>query len=101
MLKCKNHEVDFKEVSKDKIEQHLLCPLCNHWSIITLTTKQEADETNKNIRLQYEAKLTEWNKNGKVGSKPRIQKTESQVLGCVCFTQNCIGNADGSGCFEC
>ena len=101
MMKTTNHDSEFKEITKDDIEDSLLCPLCNRRSVICVTTREEVEETNKNIRIEYETKLAAWTAKGKVGSKPRTKKTESQVLGCVCYTQNCIGNIDGSGCFEC
>ena len=45
--------------------------------------------------------MNEWTAAGKKGMKPQMGKTVSQVLGCSCYMQNCIGNADGSGCFKC
>ena len=92
---------DFVEVTVEQIEEQLLCPLCNHRSLISITTKEEADKANKHTMKVYEARLEEWILNGKTGTKPRMARTESQVLGCVCYMQNCIGNTDGSGCFKC
>ena len=47
MLKHSNHKAELKMVSQDDIEANLLCPLCNHQSLISLTTKAETDKTNK------------------------------------------------------
>ena len=79
----------------------LLCPICNHRSLVSVTTKDKADRANELIMQSFELKLHEWNLKGRKGQRPRMGKTESQVLGCVCYMQNCIGNTDGSGCFKC
>ena len=68
---------------------------------LSTTTKAEANMANELIKTAYKKKLNEWSGAGKKGSKPRMSKTESQVLGCVCYMQNCIGNLDSSGCFKC
>ena len=101
LLNRLSHESEFREVTKNDIVEHLLCPLCNHRLLMCLNKKEEVEKNNKHIRIEYEAKLAEWNTKGRVGSKPRMTKTESQVLGCACYTQNCIGNVDGTGCFVC
>ena len=95
------HNPDFVEVTQEQIEKHLLCPLCNHRSLISVTTKEQADTENQRIQETFKRKLEDWERTGSVGRKPRMDRTQSQVLGCVCFMQNCIGNRDGSGCFEC
>ena len=95
------HDPNFVEVEENDIESNLLCPQCNHRSLISATTKAAADAANKVIEEKFEKKLQEWEENGRVARKPRMDKTQSQILGCVCFMQNCIGNSDGSGCFHC
>ena len=89
------------EVTADQIEVNLLCPICNHRSLVSVTTKKEAEIANDRIKRSFEQKLADWNFSGKVGPRPRMAKTQSQVLGCVCYLQNCIGNKDGTGCFKC
>ena len=92
---------NFVEVTEEKIEDHLHCPLCNHRSLVSITTKDQADAENDRIEKAFDRKVAEWNRNGRVARKPRMEKTHSQILGCVCYMQNCIGNSDGSGCFLC
>ena len=101
LIKSTVHNPEFVEVSSDQILDELLCPICNHRSLVAITTKAEVNMANELIKTAYEKKLNEWSGAGKKGSKPRMSKTESQVLGCVCYMQNCIGNSDGSGCFKC
>ena len=86
MVKRGTHEGDYKVVTKDDIKSKLLCPLCNHCSLISLTSKKEVDEANKNTRLNYKGKVAEWTARGKTGNKSRMGKTELQILGCVCYT---------------
>ena len=95
------HNPNFIEVTIDKIEHNVLCPLCNHRSLVSITTKGEVDAENKTIQDVYSQKVREWNQKGRNGNKPKMCRTKSQILGCVCYTQNCIGNSDGSGCFVC
>ena len=103
LIKCSHtiHNPEFVEVTSDKIESNIMCPLCNHRSLVCVTTKEQADSENSRLESSFDQKMTEWNSKGRVGSKPRMGKTHSQILGCVCYTQNCIGNNDGSGCFKC
>ena len=101
LLKSTVHNPGFVEITHDQILEHLLCPMCNHRSLVSLTTQLEAQMANKAIRESFERKMKDWNVAGKKGSKPRMGKTESQILGCVCYMQNCINNDDGSGCFKC
>ena len=95
------HNPNFVEVTQDKIEANLICPLCNHRSLVSVTSKEQATAENERIQKAYTRKFEEWSTNGSVGRKPRMEKTHSQILGCVCFMQNCVGNNDGSGCFKC
>ena len=44
--------------------------------------------------------MEEWDTKGRISSKPQMAKTHSQILGCMCYSQNCIRNNDGSGCFK-
>ena len=83
------------------IENDLLCPICNHQSVVALDTTEEVNEFNKNVMDIYSSKIDEWIASGKLGEKPRMGMTKSQSLGCVCLMQNCIGNTNGSGCFRC
>ena len=92
---------DFVEVACNEIESNLLCPICNHRSLVSLTTKEQADSENGRIQEFDKRKMEEWDTKGRIGSKPRMAKTRSQILGCMCYSQNCIGNNDGSGCFKC
>ena len=92
---------DYIEVTCNDIECNLLCPICNHRSLVSLTTKEQADAENSRIQDAYRRKLDKWNAKRRIGSKPRMTKTHSQILGCMCYSQNCIGNSDGSGCFKC
>ena len=101
LIKSTVHNPEFVEVRPEQIIEDLLCPMCNHRSLIAVSTKEEVDMANDVIKESYEKKFKEWEANGKKGSKPRMGKTESQILGCVCYVQNCIGNSDGSGCFRC
>ena len=101
LLKNTAHNPEFVEVTAEMILDDLLCPICNHRSLVSVTTKDEADRANELIMQSFELKLHEWNLKGRKGQRPRMGKTESQVLGCVCYMQNCIGNTDGSGCFKC
>ena len=95
------HNPEFVEVTHEKIEEHLLCPLCNHRSLVSITTKEQADTKNRRIQDAFNRKMDDWERNGRAAQKPRMEKTHSQILGCMCFTQNYIGNSDGSDCFEC
>ena len=101
LLKSSVHNPECVEITSTQILGNLLCPICNHRSLVSLTTKEEAELANRLIRENYENKIRDWNTKGRPGQRPRMGKTESQVLGCVCYMQNCIGNSDGSGCFKC
>ena len=101
LIKSTVHNPELVEVRSEQILDELLCPMCNHRSLSTLTTKADVETRNNLIREGYERRLNEWSAGGQTGSKPQMGKTESQVLGCVCYMQNCIGNSDGSGCFKC
>ena len=92
---------NFIEVTEEKIENNLLCPVCKHKSIIAITSKEEVDNANKHIRNNFERRLKEWEANGCVGGKPRMKKNESQTLACMCYLQNCVGSTNGNGCFKC
>ena len=101
LIKSTVHNPELVEVRSEQILDELLCPMCNHRSLVTLTTKADVETRSNLIREGYKRKLNEWSAGGQKGSKPRMGKTENQVLGCVCYMQNCIGNSDGSGCFKC
>ena len=88
-------------MTSDQILENLLCPMCNHRSLVSLTTKEEAELANRLIKESFDQKMIEWSARGRKGTKPRMGKTQSQVLGCVCYMQNCIANTDGSCCFKC
>ena len=91
----------YTDIHISDIVSNLLSPVCNHRSLTVLHSKEEADKANKTKIDAYENKVKEWENNGKLGTKPRLGKTYSEELGCVCFMQNCIGNNDGAGCFKC
>ena len=101
LIKTRPIGTNFIEVTEDIIEQNLICPLCNHKSIIALTKKEDVEYANQQIRMNIERRMKEWESNGRVGGKPRIKKTQSQLLGCMCYIQNCIGSTNGNGCFKC
>ena len=88
-------------VHSNQVDKEILCPMCNHRSIIALSTKASVNKVNNRKKEIYKQKLAEWEAEGKPGSKPRMLKMASQKLGCVCSFQNCIGNTDGTGCFKC
>lgn len=89
LIKNTIHNPDFVEVAAEQIEVNLLCPICNHRSLVSVTAKKEAEIANDRIKRSFEQKLADWNFSGKVGPRPRMAKTQSQVLGCVCYLQNC------------
>ena len=101
LIKSTVHNPNFVEITSEQILDNLLCPMCNHRSLVSLTTKEEAELANQILKDSFDQKMSEWSARGRKGSKPRMGKTHSQVLGCVCYMQNCIGNDDGSGCFKC
>ena len=101
LIKSTVHNPGFVQVSSDQILDHLLCPICNHRSLVSQTTQEEAELTNTLVLESFEQKLNQWTCGGKKGARPRMGKTASQILGCVCYMQNCLGNNDGSGCFKC
>ena len=92
---------NFIEVTAEIIEANLICPICKHKSIVALTKKEDAAVANDQIRINFERRMKEWEINGRVGGKPRIKKTQSQILGCMCYIQNCLGSTNGNGCFKC
>ena len=51
---------------------------------MNVTTKDEADRANELIMKTFDVKLHEWDMKGRKGQRPRMGKTESQILGCVC-----------------
>lgn len=89
------------EVIFEKIEQHLVYPMCNHKSLVTVTSIEEVNAENQCIQKEFNRKLEYWERNGKSEQKCRMKRTQSQIHGCVCYMQNCIGNSDGTGCFLC
>ena len=101
MLSRVEFQSELTEVSMEMIEKILLCLLCNHRSIVPLTKKEDVIYANKVILHNYELRVKEWESSGKKGIKPRAKGTESQILGCVCYMQNCIGSTNGNGCFSC
>ena len=94
-----NRRAECHKVTKEMIHGNLLCPLCNHQTLISLNTSKEIDKANNYIRTTYENRIKEWETKGRISGKPRMGKTECQVLGCVCYMQHCIGNSNGKGCF--
>ena len=94
-------QADLGPIQVKQVEKTILCPLCNHRSIVACTTKASVNKMNKRIREYNEKKLNDWEADGKTGPKPRGKAFKSQILGCVCYLQNCIGNPDGTGCFKC
>ena len=52
------HNPNFIEVTINKIEHNLLCPLCNHRSLVSIITKGEVDAENERIQDVYRQKLT-------------------------------------------
>ena len=42
------------------IENDLLCPICNHQSVVALDTTEEVNEFNKNVMDIYSSKIDEW-----------------------------------------
>ena len=77
------------------------CPECKHYSLAPIESNEEINAKNALIRAEYEHKLREHSAKGKQGPKPRSGKTVSQTLACFCFQQNCLGNPNGRGCFNC
>ena len=59
------------------------------------------DNTNRQIKSNFDRRMKEWESSGKGSGKPRMQKTTSQMLGCMCYIQNCVGSKTGNGCFKC
>ena len=51
------HNPEFVEVTHEKIEEHLLCPLCNHRSLVSITTKEQADTENQRIQDAFKRKM--------------------------------------------
>ena len=100
-LLISDHQSEFREILSNMVLSQLLCPLCNHQSLIALNTKEEVDKANSNIKENFQRRVKDWESKGKSGGEPRMGKTESQILGCCCYMQNCIGNNDGKGCFKC
>ena len=47
-------------ITADMIVQKLLCPVCNHRSLIVLTSKDEASKANRDIKALHDKRLKEW-----------------------------------------
>ena len=101
LIRTTVHNPSFVEVDSDQILENVLCPVCNHRSLVSVTTKAEADLANQLTRELYDKKVEQWKAGGMKTTKPRMGKTSSQILGCVCYMRDFIGNTDGSGCFKC
>ena len=63
LIKNRPASTNFIEVTEEIIEQNLMCPLCNHKSIIALTKKEYVEYANQQIRMNFERRMKkEWKK---------------------------------------
>ena len=53
LIKSTVHNTVFVEVTSDQILDHLLCPICNHRSLMPFTTKAEVDLANELVKEIY------------------------------------------------
>ena len=54
LIKSTVHNPELVEVRSEQILDELLCPMCNHRSLVTLTTKADVETRNNLIRELYE-----------------------------------------------
>ena len=63
LIKNRPASTNFIEATEEIIEQNLICPLCDHKSIIALTKKEDVEYTNQQIRMNFERRMKkEWKK---------------------------------------
>ena len=72
-----DYNPNFVEVTSDKVESHLLCPLCNHRSLVSITSKEQVDTRNERIQESFEKKMDVWNSDSRDGRKPRMENTHT------------------------
>ncbi|KAL3927271.1 MAG: hypothetical protein SGARI_005370 [Bacillariaceae sp.] len=51
---------------------------------------------------KYNIELTKWTRQQKKSQpKPKLPKAVSAMVGCYCFSQQCLTQPDGQGCYNC
>ena len=82
----------------------VLCPACNHGLGVGLLTREDLIARNAAADQKHRAKLAAWEAGDQKTRKPGATgegKQHAMPFGCMCASNNCGGNPNGSGCFTC
>ena len=80
------------------------CPACNHDLGVGLLTHEDLIARNAAADQKHRAKLAAWEAGDQKTRKPGATgegKQHAMPFGCMCASNNCGGNPNGSGCFTC
>ena len=93
------------DITKIKLSDFdaVACARCGHSFLYALESAEAVEERNAKMKEDYEKEKKIWEKSHaqKRGSKPRIKKSDSQSLACMCIVTACNNKVTGAGCFVC
>ena len=80
------------------------CANCKHNFVLPVgSTSLEIHHHNDKVKVAFRDKMAIWNTMSvsRKGPKPKVGRSISQKLMCLCTRMHCLNRSDGNGCFKC
>ena len=96
--------VNMKDLTRDKLDISN-CANCKHNFVLPVGLEQnEINHHNDKVKIDYREAMYAYNhksKSRKGDKKPKMGKTISMKLACLCTRMHCLNRNDGFGCLKC
>ena len=96
--------LNMHEITRDQLDLSN-CANCKHNFVFPIGISQiEINLHNDKIKKEYRTKMYEYKnrtKSRRGSSKPKMGRTMSRRLACLCTRMNCLNRSDGVGCLKC
>ena len=96
--------VNMKDLTRDKLDISN-CANCKHNFVLPVGLEQnEINHHNDKVKIDYREAMYAYNhksKSRKGDKKPKMGRTMSMKLACLCTRMHCLNRNDGFGCLKC
>ena len=96
--------LDMTEIKRDKLD-FSNCANCKHNFLLPVgPDEMEINAHNERVKNTYHQAMHAYNnrsRSHKGERKPKMGRSISRKLACLCTRMNCLGQMDGVGCLKC
>ena len=96
--------INISDITRSKLDLSN-CANCKHNFLLPIgLTQNQINLHNDKVKNDYRTQMYNYNhmsKSRKVGEKPKMARSLSMKLACLCTRMHCLNHDDGMGCLKC